>query len=68
MAVNLSPTQLKSPNEAGRRLGYGNLVLSVPLNDSLDIRTGVRVDYDSSPQQQSFEAEATPTIGVGFEF
>lgn len=68
LALNLNPTQLRSPNEPGRRQGHGGVVLSVPLNDAMDLRTGVRVDYDSGPSSQSLAAEATPTIGVGFEF
>ena len=68
LALNLNPTTLGSPNEAGQRHGHGNVFLSVPLNDALDLRTGVRVDYDSRPESQEFAAEATPTIGVGFEF
>lgn len=68
LALNLAPTALSSPSEAGRRLGHGNVVLSVPLSDGMDLRTGVRVDYHSSPASETFQAEATPTLGVGFEF
>ena len=68
LALELRPTPLESPNEAGRRLGHGNVVISVPLGEAMELRTGVRVDYDSSPSSGSFDAEAIPTIGVGFEF
>lgn len=68
LALELRPTQLESPNEAGRSLGHGNVVISLPLGDAMELRTGVRVDYDSSPGSENFDAEATPTIGVGFEF
>jgi len=68
LALNLEPTDLSSPNEAGRRHGRGDVVLSVPLNETVDLRTGVRVDYDSNPTSQNFAAEATPTIGVGLQF
>jgi hypothetical protein len=68
LALNLRPSPLRSPSEVGRSLGYGDIVLSVPLSDSMDLRTGVRVAYDSSPGSETLDAEATPTIGVGFEF
>jgi hypothetical protein len=68
LALNLRPASLHSPSQAGRSVGYGDIVLSVPLSDSIDLRTGVRVDYDSSPGSETLDAEATPTIGVGFEF
>jgi hypothetical protein len=68
LALNLNPTRLSSPSEAGRRLGHGNVILRVPISDALDLRTGVRLDYDSSPATEDFAAEATPTIGVGVEF
>ncbi len=68
LAVELRPTRLRSPNQAGQRHGHGKVVLRVPLSEALDLRTGVRVDYDSRPQSNDFAAEATPTIGVGIEF
>ena len=68
LALNLRPAPLRSPSQAGRSVGYGDIVLSVPLSDSIDLRTGVRVAYDSSPGSEALDAEATPTIGVGFEF
>lgn len=68
LALELCPTPLESPSEAGRSLGHGNVVISLPLGDAMELRTGVRVDYDSSPGSENFEAEAIPTIGVGFDF
>ena len=68
LALELRPTPLASPSEAGRSLGHGNVVISLPLGDTVELRTGVRIDYDSSPGSESFDAEAIPTIGVGFEF
>ena len=68
LALELLPTPLESPSEAGRSLGHGNVVISVPLGEAMELRTGVRVDYDSSPGSGSFNAEAIPTVGVGFEF
>ena len=68
LLLHLRPTSLSSPNEAGRRHGYGGVTLRVPLNSAMDLRTGVRVDYDSSPVREDFAAEATPTIGVGVKF
>lgn len=64
--VELHEAANQAASVPGRRLGHGDLVLSLPLSSFLAVRTGVRVDYDQQPRD--FDAEPTPTLGVAVRF
>jgi hypothetical protein len=66
--LRLHAAPIRGAAVPGRRMGHGDVVFSVPVSEALDLRTGVRVDYDSSPASQDFDADPIPTLGVGVKF
>ena len=66
--LRLQPTPLASPAEPGQRLGHGDAVLSLPIGQWLQLRTGVRLDYEDIPGNGSLQVEGIPTVGIGVRF
>jgi len=66
--LRLRPTSLSAPAEPGQRLGHGDAVLSLPIGQWLQLRTGVRLDYEDSPSDASLQVEGMPTVGIGVRF
>ena len=66
--LRLQPTPLASPAEPGQRLGHGDAVLSLPIGQWLQLRTGVRLDYESHPRNGAWQVDGAPTVGIGVRF
>lgn len=66
--LRLAPAPLRSPAQPGWRMGYGDVTLMLPLAGPLELRTGVRLDYESRPEDGSWEADPVPTVGIGLRF
>jgi hypothetical protein len=66
--LRLRPMNLPPTAQPGQRLGHGDAVLSLPLGERWELRTGVRVDYENRPRDGIWELEGTPTLGIGFRF
>lgn len=66
--LQLRPAPLWAPAPSGWRLGHGDFALSLPLGGALELRGGVRLDYESRPAQEGWEIESFPTFGFGLSF
>ena len=68
VALRFEPTRLSAPSEPGMRHGNADVSLSLPLAGPIDLRTGVRLDYESHPASGDWDVDSTPTVGVGVRF
>jgi hypothetical protein len=51
-----------------RKVGDAEVGVSVPVDDSVRLKGGVRVDYDQDPKKERTQIESTPTVGVEVRF
>ena len=66
--LRLQPTPLAPPVQPGQRVGYGDAVLSLPIGKWLQLRTGVRVDYENHQRNGVWQVDGMPTVGIGVRF
>ena len=66
--LRLQPMPLVAPAQPGQRLGYGDVVLWLPIGEWWQLRTGVRVDYEKRPSNGTWQVEGMPTVGIGVRF
>jgi hypothetical protein len=66
--LHLRPMPLVAPAQPGQRLGYGDVVLWLPIGEWWQLRTGVRVDYENRPRNGTWQVEGIPTVGIGVRF
>jgi len=68
LALRLQPTRLSAPVEPGRRYGYGSLALALPLGSAMELRGGLRLDYDNRPSEGAWELKGRPSLEFALEF
>ena len=66
--LRLRPAAISAPLEAGRRYGDGHFGLSLPLGRLLELRGGVRIDYDNRPSAGNWVVRTMPSFGFGLKF
>ena len=66
--LRLQPMHLAAPAPPGQHLGHGDAVLSLPIRKWLQLRTGVRVDYENHQRNGVWQVDGMPTVGIGVRF
>jgi len=51
-----------------RTVGDAEVGVSVPVDDAVSVKGGVRVDYDQDPKKERTQIDSTPTVGVEVRF
>jgi hypothetical protein len=66
--LRLRPMPLAAAAQPGQRLGHGDAVLSLPIGQWWQLRTGVRLDYENRLRDGTLQVEGIPTVGIGVRF
>lgn len=56
------------PPDPRHRLSSGDVVLRLPLSDTVDLRPGLRLDYAQHPTRDLWTGDPTPTLSIGMRF
>ena len=51
-----------------REVGDAEVGVAVPVNESVSVKGGVRVEYDRDPNTRRTEVDSMPTVGVEVQF
>jgi len=68
LGLHVQGFELVPPAVPRGYLAQGNVEVSLPLGRALDLRTGVRVKYETGVSRDALDLDGTPTLGFGLRF